>query len=70
MKLLIKHRYSHADPATGRRVETRHHLTAEAAAASEMIDVEPIVATRQERYVPDNPNAHQFGPNFSTAAKR
>ena len=70
MKLLIKHRYRHTDPASGQRVETRHHMTAEAAAASEMVDAELIAETRDARYVSDNPNAHQFGPNFSTAAKR
>ncbi len=70
MNLLIKHRYRHTDPATGQRVETRHHMTAEAAAASAMIDPEAIAETREARYVSDNPNAHQFGPNFSTAAKR
>ena len=70
MKLLIKHRYRHTDLATGQRVETRHRMTAEAAAASDMVDAEPIAETREARYVSDNPNAHQFGPNFSTAAKR
>ena len=70
MKLLVKHRYRHTDPATGERVETRHHMTAEAAAASDMVDAEPVAESREERYVKDNPNAHGFGPNFSTAAKR
>jgi hypothetical protein len=70
MKLLIKHRYRHSDPVTGQRVETPHHMTAEAANASSMVDAEPIAETRQQRYVSDNPNAHQFGPNFSVAARR
>ena len=70
MKLIVKHRYRHTDPATGERLETRHRMTAEAAAASDMVDAELIADTREERYVKDNPNAHGFGPNFSTAAKR
>jgi hypothetical protein len=70
MKLQVKYRYLHTDPATGQRVETRHRMTPEAAAASEMIDAEPVEASREQRYVPDNPNAHQFGPNFATAARR
>ena len=70
MKLLIKHRYRYTDPDTGQRVETRHRMTAEAAMASPMIDPEAIEESREERYVPDNPNAHQFGPNFAVAAKR
>ena len=70
MKLIVKHRYRHTDPASGERIETRHRMTAEAAAASDMVDAELIADTREERYVKDNPNAHGFGPNFSTAAKR
>jgi len=70
MKLLIKHRYRYSDPVTGERLETRHRMTAEAANASSMIDAEPIEETREQRYVSDNPNAHPFGPNFATAAKR
>ena len=70
MKLLVKHRYTHTDPVTGQRIETRHRMTAEAAAASDMIDAEPIEATREARYVQDNPNANPFGPNFSLAPKR
>jgi len=70
VKLLIKHRYRHTDPDTGQRVETRHHMTAESAAASPMIDPEPIVESREALYVPDNPNDPQFGPNFAKAPKR
>ena len=70
MKLQVKHRYRHTDPATGERIETRHHMTAEAAGASDMVDAEAIEETREERYVKDNPNAHGFGPNFATAARR
>ena len=55
--LVIKHRYSHTDPADGSRVSTRHHMTAAAAAASEMIDAQAIVESREERYVAENPNA-------------
>ena len=62
MKLLVKYRYRHTDPVTGLRVETRHHLTPEAAGASDMIDAEAIEETRDQRYVKDNPNAHGFGP--------
>lgn len=70
MKLQIKHRYRHTDPDTGQRIETRHRMTAEAAAASPMIDPEPIAESREALYVPDNPNDPQFGPNFSKAPKR
>lgn len=70
MRLQIKHRYRHTDPDTGARVETRHHMTAEAAAASAMIDPELIADSRQQRYMPDNPNDPQFGPNFAKAPKR
>jgi hypothetical protein len=70
MHLLIKHRYRHTDPESGLRVETRHRMTAEAAAASSMIDPELIPESREQRYVPDNPNDPQFGPNFAKAPKR
>ena len=70
VKLVIKHRYRHTAPDTGLRVETRHRMTAEAAAASTMIDPEPIAESREQRYVPDNPNDPQFGPLFSKAPKR
>lgn len=70
MKLLIKHRYRHTDPDTGQWVETRHRMTAESAAASTMIDPEPIAESREELYVPDNPNDPRFGPNFTKAPKR
>lgn len=56
-KLVVKHRYSHTDPFDGTRVSTRHHMTAAAAAASEMVDAVAITASREERYVPENPNA-------------
>ncbi len=70
MKLLIKHRYRHTDPETGQRIETRHHMTEEAAAASTLIDPELIAESRQQRYVSDNPNDPQFGPLFAKAPKR
>jgi hypothetical protein len=70
VKLVIKHRYRHTDPDTGMRVETRHRMTAEAAAASAMIDPELIAESREERYVQENPNQPQFGPHFSKAPKR
>jgi hypothetical protein len=70
VKLLIKHRYRYTDPDTGVRVETRHRMTAEAAAASAMIDPELIAESREAVYVPDNPNENQFGPRFLKAPKR
>jgi hypothetical protein len=69
LKLLIKRRYRHTDPDTGERLETRHHPTAEAA-ASPLIDLEPIVESHEALYVSDNPNDPPFGPNFAMAPKR
>lgn len=70
MQLVVKHRYRHTDPESGLRVETRHRMTAEAAAASSMVDPELIPESREQRYVPDNPNDPQFGPHFAKAPKR
>ena len=70
VKLVIRYRYRHTDSDSGARVETRHRMTAEAAAASAMIDPELIVESREERYVSENPNEPQFGPYFSKAPKR
>jgi hypothetical protein len=55
-RLVVKHRYSYADVLEGTRVNTRHRMTAEAAAASEMVDAVPIAGSREERYVAENPN--------------
>lgn len=56
-RLVVKHRYCHTDPVDGSRISTRHHMTAAAAAASEMLDAEAIADSREERYVAENPNA-------------
>ncbi len=57
LRLVVKHRTSHTDPLDGRRISTRHRMTAAAALASEMIDAVAIAGSREERYVADNPNA-------------
>ena len=56
LRLVVKHRYFHTDPVEGIRVSTRHHLTAQAAAASPMVDAVAIPESREERYVAENPN--------------
>lgn len=55
-KMVVKHRYSHTDPLDGARVSTRHHMTAAAAAASEMVDAVVIADSRKELFVAENPN--------------
>jgi hypothetical protein len=54
--LVVKHRYSYTDAVAGTRVNTRHRMTVEAAAASKMVDAIAIAESRVERYVAENPN--------------
>jgi hypothetical protein len=55
MKLLIKHRYTHFDPATGQQLETKYGMTAEAAAGARMVNPKVIDDSRTEHYVSDSP---------------
>ena len=64
MKLLVKHRYSYINADTGQRVETRFHMTAEAATAAKMLKATLIPETREEHYVSDSPVANRFSSTF------
>ena len=70
MKLLVKHRYTYLNSDTGERVETRFHMTAEAAAASRMFKAEVIPETREDHYVSDDPDANRFARTFFAPEKR
>lgn len=67
MKLLVKHRYTYINADTGERVETRFHMTAEAAIASKMLKATLIPETREEHYVSDSPVANRFSSTFLSA---
>lgn len=70
MKLLVKHRYSYINADTGQRVETRFHMTAEAAIASKMLKAALIPETREEHCVPDGADADRTASTFSSAENR
>ncbi len=55
MRLLIKHRYTHIDPETGQKLETRFAMSAEAAAGARMLRPQIIPESRTEHYVSDSP---------------
>jgi hypothetical protein len=60
MRLLIKHRYTHFDPETGQKLETKFGMTAEAAAGSRMVKPRVIDDSRTEHYVSDSPTDAGF----------
>lgn len=70
MKLLVKHRYSYINAETGQRVETRFHMTAEAAIASKMLKAALIPETREEHFVSDEPDGNRLARPFSSAENR
>ena len=65
MRLLIKHRYTHFDPETGQKLETKYGMTAEAAAVSRMVKPKVIDDSRTEHYVSDSPTNTGFSTGRS-----
>ncbi len=70
MKILIKHRYSYINAETGQRMETRFHMTAEAAVASKMLKAQILPETREEHFVSDAPDTNRFAGDFLSDANR
>lgn len=70
MKMLVKHRYSYINADTGQRMETRFHMTAEAAVASKMFKAQILPETREEHFVSDAPDTNRFASDFSSDANR
>lgn len=70
MKLLVKHRYSYINADTGERVETRFHMTAEAAAGAKMQKAVLIPETREEHFIADVPDTNRFARTFHAAENR
>jgi hypothetical protein len=70
MKLLVKHRYSHVDADTGEKLETRFHMTAEAAATSKMVKPQLIAESREEHYLSDSLPPNRFSAAFLSSQNR